>query len=596
MTRRKINKPSNKSKQAKQKLKPTPFLWRLRLVTFAIALVFSGIVARAAYIQVIAPDRLRHESDLRTLRLETRDVQRGMITDRNGEMLAVSVPVQAVWADPKRVFEGNGFDDPRRWRALADVLEVPEAELVERVKQDPKRRFLYLRRQVTPAVAEYIAKLRIPGVGLKPESRRYYPAGEATGQLIGLTNIDDKGIEGLERNYDDWLTGSPEKVRVRKGLGGEVVENLSVVAEGEHPNDLVLSLDMRLQSLAYRALKKATQYHMATSGSLVIIDIPTGEILAMANTPSFNPNQRSGIQAYQMRNRAITDAYEPGSVVKPLVVAAAMEKGLVTPDTVMDTSPGWMRVSGGLVRDTRNFGKQDVTHLLVKSSNIGMAKMALQMEVDELLAFYADFGLGTYSGINLDGETTGNVPKRRRWSEHERATLAFGYGLTSTPLQLARMYAILGANGVARPASILKLRDGQVPEGEQVLSPKVAKQMLAILTQVTEPGGTATRAAIDGYKVAGKTGTSRKAVAGGYGEDYVSLFAGLAPSDNPRLAMAVVINEPQGDAYYGGVVAAPVFSEVMAGALQLLNVEPSQRSPELGTLASVWGSDNVVTR
>ncbi|MBY5992114.1 peptidoglycan D,D-transpeptidase FtsI family protein [Ferrimonas balearica] len=595
MTRRKVNKAS-KNKQAKQKLKPVPFRWRLQLVTVAILMVFSAIVARAAYIQVVAPDRLRYESDLRTLRLETREVQRGMITDRNGEMLAVSVPVQAVWADPKRVFEGNGFADPRRWRALADILELKEAELVARVKEDPARRFIYLRRQVTPAVAEYISKLRIPGVGLKPESRRYYPAGEATGQLIGLTNIDDKGIEGLERNYDDWLTGAPEQIRVRKGLGGEVVENLSVVAEGEHPNDLVLSLDMRVQSLAYRALKKATQYHMATSGSLVIIDIPTGEILAMANTPSFNPNQRSGVQAYQMRNRAITDAYEPGSVVKPLVVAAALERGLVTPDSVIDTSPGWMRVSGGLVRDGRNLGKQDVSTLLVKSSNIGMAKMALQMEVDDVLAFYADFGLGTYSGINLDGESPGNVPKRRRWSEHERATLAFGYGLTTTPLQLARLYAILGGDGVARPASILKLREGQVPQGEQVIAPEVARQVVRILTGVTERGGTATRAAIDGYTVAGKTGTSRKAVAGGYGEDYVTLFAGLAPADNPRLAMAVVINEPQGDAYYGGTVAAPVFSEVMAGALQLLNVEPSQRPPAAGTLASVWGSEDVVTR
>ncbi|GAA5194343.1 peptidoglycan D,D-transpeptidase FtsI family protein [Ferrimonas gelatinilytica] len=582
------------SRQAKQKLKPTPFRWRLQLVYAVILTVFGGIGARAAWIQVVEPERLRYESDLRTLRTTTSEVQRGMITDRHGEMLAVSVPVMAAFADPKMVRDGNGFSDLRRWRALADVLELDPDTLVRRVR-DNRGRFLYLKRQVTPAVADYIRELKIPGIALKPESRRYYPAGEITGQLIGLTNIDDRGIEGLERNFDDWLTGSPTKTQIRRARRGEVVETLSVLEEGEHPNDLVLSLDMRLQTLAYKALKKATALHMATSGSLVIIDVPTGEILAMANTPSFNPNQRSDIQPYQMRNRAMTDAYEPGSVVKPLVVAAALEKGLVRHDDILDTSPGWMRVSGGLVRDGRNHGKQDVGTLLVKSSNIGMTKLALQMDVEELLAFYADFGLGTYSGVNLDGEATGNVPKRHRWSEHERATLSFGYGLTATPLQLARIYAVLGAGGIARPASILKQR--VVPEGERVLSEQVAHQVVDMLTRVTEPGGTARRAAIDGYRVAGKTGTSRKAVAGGYGEDYVTLFGGLAPAHNPRLAMAVVINEPQGDSYYGGTVAAPVFAEVMAGALQLLNVEP-QLNPASGRLAAVErrGGGDEVTR
>ncbi|GAA4900575.1 peptidoglycan D,D-transpeptidase FtsI family protein [Ferrimonas pelagia] len=582
------------SRQAKQKLKPTPFRWRLQLVCAAIVLVFVGIASRAAWIQVIAPDRLRYESDMRTLRTTTSDVQRGMITDRNGEMLAVSVPVMAAFADPKLVRDGNGFAEQRRWQALADVLELDSERLIGKVKNS-EQRFVYLKRQVTPAVAEYIRQLRIPGISLKPESRRYYPAGEIVGQLVGLTNIDDKGIEGLERNYDDWLTGSPEKMRVRKDRRGEVVENLSIIEEGEHPNDLVLSLDMRLQSLAYKALKRATAMHMATSGSLVIIDVPTGEVLAMANTPSYNPNQRRNIQPYQMRNRAITDAYEPGSVMKPLVVAAALEKGIVQANDVLNTSPGWMRVAGGLVRDGRNLGTQDIGTLLVKSSNIGMAKLALEMEVSELLSFYAGFGLGAYSGINLDGEYTGNVPNRRRWSEHEQATLAFGYGMTATPLQLARMYAVLGAGGVALPTSILKRTE--VPDGERVLSQAVAEQVIGMLTGVTEPGGTALRAAIDGYRVAGKTGTSRKAVAGGYGEDYVTLFGGLAPAENPRLAMAVVINEPQGDSYYGGTVAAPVFAEVMAGALQLLNVEPSQPGPMSPALAALnVGGGDVVTR
>ncbi|WP_298443245.1 penicillin-binding transpeptidase domain-containing protein [uncultured Ferrimonas sp.] len=578
------------SRQGKRKTKPEAIDWRLMAAAGLIMLVFMAIVSRAAWIQVIEPERLRYEADMRTLRTTTTDVQRGMVTDRNGEMLAVSVPVMAAYADPKMVRDGNGFDDIRRWTALANVLEVNQQKLVGRVR-DSKGRFVYLKRQVTPAVAEYIRKLKIPGIALKPESRRYYPAGEIAAQLIGITNIDDRGIEGLERNYNDWLTGSPAKYKVRKDRRGEIVENLSVVEEGENPNDLVLSLDMRLQSMAYTALKKATAYHMATSASLVIIDIPTGEVLAMANTPSYNPNSRKGLKPYQMRNRAITDAYEPGSVVKPLVVAAALDRGIVSTTDIIDTYPGYMRVRGGTVRDGKNLGKKDIGTLLVKSSNVGMTKMALQMEVDDLLAFYADFGLGTYSGISLDGEYTGNVPNRSRWSEHERATLAFGYGLTATPLQLARVYAILGAGGVSRSASILKRKN--IPAGQRVLSEKTADDVVQMLTGVAKKNGTAPLAAIEGYEVAGKTGTSRKAVAGGYGEDYVTLFAGLAPANNPRLAMAVVVNEPKGDAYYGGNVAAPVFSEVMAGALQLLNVEPSSQQPRL---AALFGNNNAATR
>ncbi|GIU11622.1 MULTISPECIES: penicillin-binding protein 2 [unclassified Shewanella] len=560
------------SKQAKRKQKPQLIQWRLYVVVAFVCLMFTSLVGRAAYIQLVEPEMLRHQSDMRTLRTTSREVQRGLITDRNGEMLAVSVPVKAVYADPKVVHDKNGFADMRRWQALADVLHEPKEDILKRVQANPRKRFTYLKRQVTPAVADYIRQLKLPGVYLKPESRRYYPTGEISAQLVGITNIDDKGIEGIENTYNDWLTGTPSKQKVRKSRDGHVVERLDMVQEGESPNDLVLSIDQRIQQLAYRELKKATEINQATSGSIVVLDVHTGEVLAMANTPSYNPNSRDSLQSYRMRNRALTDSYEPGSTIKPFVVAAALEAGTIKADQIIKTNPGRMRIGGKIVRDGRNYGDLSLSGILVHSSNVGMTKIALSMPVQELLGAYQTMGLGNYSGINLEGESAGLIHDRRRWSEFERATLSFGYGLMATPLQLARLYSILGNKGVLYPVSILKLK--QKPEGTQVLSPEVAQGVMEMLVGVTEKGGTALKAHIEGYPVAGKTGTARKAVAGGYGEDYVAQFAGVAPVHNPRLAIAVVVNEPKGDRYYGGDVAAPVFAAVMSGALQMLNVEP----------------------
>ncbi len=560
------------SKQAKRKQKPQLIHWRLYVVVGFVCLLFTSLVGRAAYIQIIEPEKLRHESDMRTLRTTSNEVHRGMITDRNGEMLAVSVPVKAVYADPKVVHDRNGFADMRRWQALADVLHEPKEEILARVQTNPKKRFTYLKRQVTPAVAEYIKQLKLPGVYLKAESRRYYPTSEISAQLVGLTNIDDKGIEGIESTYDDWLTGTPTKHKVRKSRDGHVVERLDTVQTGESSNDLVLSIDQRIQQLAYREIKRATEINQATSASIVVLDVHTGEVLAMANTPSYNPNSRDNLQSYRMRNRALTDAYEPGSTIKPFVVAAALEAGTIKEDQIFKTHPGRVRIGGKIVRDGRNYGDMSLADVLVHSSNVGMTQIALSMPVQELLGYYQAMGLGNYSGINLPGESAGLIHDRRRWSDFERATLSFGYALTVTPLQIARMYAMLGSGGVLYPSSILKLK--KEPEGEQVISPEVARSVMQMLIGVTEPGGTAKKAHIDGYPVAGKTGTARKAVAGGYGEDYVALFAGVAPVHNPRLAMVVVVNEPKGDRYYGGDVAAPVFAKVMSGALQMLNVEP----------------------
>lgn len=560
------------SKQAKRKQKPQLIEWRLYVVVAFVCLLFTSLVGRAAYIQIIEPEKLRHESDMRTLRTTSREVQRGLITDRNGDMLAVSVPVKAVYADPKVVHDRNGFVDMRRWQALADILHEPKEKILKRVQSNPKKRFTYLKRQVTPAVADYISKLKLPGVYLKSESRRYYPTSEISAQLVGITNIDDIGIEGIENSYNDWLTGTPSKQKVRKSRDGHVVERLDIVQDGDSPNDLVLSLDQRIQQLAYRELKKATEINQATSASIVVLDVHTGEVLAMANTPSYNPNSRDNLQAFRMRNRALTDSYEPGSTIKPFVVAAALEAGTIQSDQVIKTYPGRMRIGGKVVRDSRYYGDLSLADVLVHSSNVGMAKISLSMPVQELLGAYQTMGLGNYSGINLAGESAGLIHDRRRWSEFERATLSFGYGLMVTPLQLARLYATLGSKGVLYPVSILKLK--QQPEGEQVISPEIAQSVMEMLIGVTEKGGTATKAHIEGYPVAGKTGTARKAVAGGYGEDYVALFAGVAPVHNPQLAIVVVVNEPKGDRYYGGDVAAPVFAAVMSGALQMLNVEP----------------------
>ncbi|QUN06131.1 peptidoglycan glycosyltransferase FtsI [Shewanella yunxiaonensis] len=559
-------------KQAKRIFKPQPIHWRLKAVVVTVCLLFVSLVGRAAYIQVLQPEMLRHESDMRTLRTTSSEVQRGLITDRNGEMLAVSVPVKAIYADPKVVSDENGFADMRRWQALADVLHQPETELVDRVKSNATKRFIYIQRQVTPTVADYIKQLKLPGIYLKSESRRYYPTGEITAQLVGITNIDDVGIEGLENTYDNWLTGTPAKEQVRKSRDGQVVERLGIIQQGERSNDLVLSLDQRIQQLAYRELKRATEMYQAASASLVMIDVRTGEILAMANTPSYNPNARDDLESFRMRNRAVTDAYEPGSTVKPFVMAAALEAGIVKPGDLVDTSPGWMRIGGSIVRDSHNLGDISLATILIKSSNMGISKLALEMPIQQLLGTYQSLGLGNYTGVNLTGESTGLIPDRHRWSDFERATLAFGYGLTVTPLQLARMYATLGSGGILRPASVLKLK--QAPEGVRVLSETSAKEVLKMLVGVTEAGGTGTKAHIDGYPVAGKSGTSRKAVAGGYGDDYVALFAGVAPANDPRLAMVVVVNDPKGDHYYGGDVSGPVFGKVMSGALQMLNVEP----------------------
>ncbi|EGN74846.1 cell division protein FtsI/penicillin-binding protein 2 [Idiomarina sp. A28L] len=551
-------------------LRPEPLPGRFMFLLVCICLGFVSLVARAAYIQVIEPDRLRYEGDLRSIRVAQDRVQRGNITDRNGVELAVSVPVHTIWADPKVVHDRGGYTDTRRWQAMADVLNTTPEQLLSKV-ENPERRFVYLERMITPAVANYIRDLRIPGVGLKEESRRFYPGGEIAAHVVGITNIDAEGLDGVESVYNDILTGTPGQRRYRKDGQGRLIEELEITAS-EQPQNLTLSIDQRIQSVAYRELAKAVRYHQASSGSVVVVDVQTGEVLAMVNNPSYNPNNRSGVQAHQMRNRAITDSFEPGSTVKPLVVLGALASGSVTIDSKLNTSPGWMRVGGRRVQDARNYGELDLSGILAHSSNVGTSRLALDLELEDFLDLYSMAGFGSDTGINMLGESMGMFQHRNRWSDFEVAALSYGYGISVTTLQLAQMYAILGNGGNRQPLSILKLDEPH--QGRQVFSREISRQVLQLMEAVAEEGGTGTRARVSGYRVAGKTGTTRKAVAGGYGDEYVGLFAGVLPASRPRVAIAVMINEPAGDSYHGGTVAAPVFSAIAEETMRILNVAP----------------------
>lgn len=569
--------------QAKTVNMPTLLHWRFLLVLSVIVLVFVGLGARAAYIQVVSPDQLIQQGDNRTLRTRNDPVHRGLITDRNGQQLAVSIPVRAIWADPKKIAEGSGFSDKRRWQALAEVLGQTPSELIAKV-DDPQKRFVYLQRQVSPAMAEYVEQLDLDGIYLRNESRRYYPAGEVSAHVIGFTNVDDVGIEGVEKLYDDWLTGTPGSRQIRRDGKGRQVEILTS-EEGKEAHDIQLTIDQRIQALAYKELKWAVGYYKATSASAVVTDIKTGEILALVNSPSYNPNNRQGVSPHRIRNRAVTDAYEPGSSIKPLAVLSALEFGSATPHTKIDTSPGWMYLGGKRVRDSRNYGELDLTDIIRHSSNMGTSKLALSVPKEYLIDMFYNVGLMSGTGANILGETSGIFSERPRWSDFEIATLSFGYGISVTALQMARMYTILGDGGIKRPLSIVK--SDQVPETERIISEKSAREILHMMESVVHEGGSARKAAVPGYRVAGKTGTSRKAVANGYGEEYVNIFAGVAPVSDPQLAVVILINEPKGDLYYAGDTAAPVFSKVMAGSLQMLNVAPDDKA--VSSLAAVAG-------
>ena len=544
--------------------------WRFALLCGCILLALTGLLLRVAYLQVINPDKLVREGDMRSLRVQAVPTARGMISDRAGRPLAVSVPVNAIWADPKVLHEHGGVTLDSRWKALSDALSIPIDQLASRVNANPKGRFVYLARQVNPAIGDYIKKLKLPGIYLREESRRYYPAGQVTSHLIGFTNIDGQGIEGVEKSFDKWLTGQPGERTVRKDRYGRVIEDISSV-DSQAAHNLALSIDERLQALVYRELNNAVAFNKAESGTAVLVDVNTGEVLAMANSPAYNPNNLSGTPKDVMRNRAITDIFEPGSTVKPMVVMTALQRGVVKENTVLNTVP--YRVNGHEIKDVARYSELTLTGVLQKSSNVGVSKLALAMPSSALVDTYARFGLGKATNLGLVGESSGLYPQKQRWSDIERATFSFGYGLMVTPLQLARVYATIGSYGIARPLSITKV-DPPV-NGERVFPEDLVKTVVHMMESVALPGGGGVKAAIKGYRIAIKTGTAKKVGPDGrYVNKYIAYTAGVAPASHPRFALVVVINDPQAGKYYGGAVSAPVFGAIMGGVLRTMNIEP----------------------
>lgn len=562
--------------------------YRGRRVFVLIGLAFAlGMLGwRLLDLQVLDRDFYRHQGDARMLRTVTMPAHRGMVTDRNGEPLAVSTPVATVWGNPRELAAARAS-----WPELARTLGVSLESLERTLAAYADREFFYIKRQVPPDVAERVESLEVPGVYLLKEYRRYYPAGEVTSHVLGFTDVDDSGQEGIELAYEQWLRGVPGSKRVLKDGRRQTVQDVELISAPRPGRDLALSLDLRLQYLAYRELKAAIKEYEARSGSIVILDARTGEVLAMVNQPSFNPNNRAGLTGGRYRNRAVTDPFEPGSTVKPFVVAAALESGQYTPETPVETSPGWMRVGRDTVRDVHNYGLLDVAGVIRKSSNVGVTKIALSLPPDRLWGLYSRVGFGMVSASGFPGETSGLMGDFSRWRPIERATFAFGYGLSVTSLQLAQAYAVFAADGVLNPVTFLRREEPAA--GERVIDHRIVAQILPMLESVVQAGGTATKAAIPGYRVGGKTGTARKAIAGGYSDDrYIAVFSGLAPISQPRLAAVVMINEPGGKAYYGGQVAAPVFSRVMAGALRLLNIAPDA-PPEPGDGVRMASADKV---
>lgn len=541
---------------------------RVALLVVLMALAGLGLVARAVKLQVMDTEFLQQEGEARFLREVEIPTMRGRIIDRNGQPLAVSTPVESVWAHPGELLQAAD-----RIPLLASVLGEDPDNIQRRLSQRADRQFVWVIRRIRPALAERVRQLDIPGVFLQREYRRFYPTAEVSAQVVGITNIDEVGQEGLELAYDNWLTGRTGRKRVIQDRKRRVVEDVELIHEAEPGRDLSLTLDRRLQYLAYRELAATVGKHRARSGSVVVMDVTTGGILAMANYPSFNPNARERTSTEGMRNRALTDVLEPGSVVKPFVVAAALEAGLAEPDTPLDTAPGRMNVSGHTIEDIRNYGELTVTGVLTKSSNVGVVQLAMAMDPQHMWSIYSRLGFGRVTGTGFPGESAGVLRDYQRWRELEQATLAYGYGLSVTPLQLARAVAAVADGGRLRQPSFILGSDNPV---QNIMDPALAEQLANMLETVTGPDGTATRAAIDGYRIAAKTGTSRKVDVSGYSDRYISSIAGFAPVSDPRLAAVVVIQDPRGEDYYGGVVAGPLFGRVMADALRLANVPPDE--------------------
>ena len=553
--------------------------WRSVLLLVGFAACAVALEGRILYLQLVDKNFLAEQANDRHLRTVQISAHRGSLTDRFGEPLAVSTPVDTIYANPKEL--KPALD---RLGELAALLDQDDEWLARRITSNLDREFLFLERHVAPARAQQVLELGLPGIGTVREYRRYYPAGEVTGHVIGFTDIDDRGQEGLEAAFDHWLKGEVGSKRVIQDRRGQVFSDVELLQEARPGRDLRTSIDLRLQYLAYRELKAAVAESSARSGSVVVLDPRTGEVLAMVNQPSYNPNEREQYRPENYRNRAITDMFEPGSSFKPLVIAAALESGAFNPRSIIDTSPGKVIINDRIItEDNSNLGRVDLTTVLAKSSNVGAVRVALTMEPKAIAETLVGFGIGRLTDSAFPGETAGKLNDPNHWRTIGQATLSYGYGVAVTTLQLARAYAAIADGGTLRPVSLLAL--DQTPPGERVISADTTNDLTEMLEAVVAEG-TGTRAAIRNFHVAGKSGTTRKAGVGGYdAERHGAIFAGFAPATDPRLVVVVMIDEPQGQ-YYGGEIAAPVFANVVSGALRVLAVPPDAlATPSLTVVA-----------
>ncbi len=550
-------------------------VWRSYLLWGLLLLLPIVLIVRLLGLQVAEKEQgfLQDQGDRRSIRTESIVAHRGMIADRNGEPLAISTPVVSVWSDPRILSQHSD-----KVALLAKKLGLNSGNLHNKILSQSNKHFVYLKRRIPPVEAEKIKALKIPGVYFKQEYKRFYPAGEVAAHIVGFTNIDDHGQEGMELSYDQYLQGVAGKKRILKDLHGNLIRELDQIKPAKSGKDLYLSIDLKVQYIAYKALKKAITLNRAASGSVVVLDSHTGEVLAAANQPSYNPNNRRVLDPVALRNRVLTDVFEPGSTVKPFTMIAALESGKYTAGSVINTSPGYIRVNKKTLLDPVDYGKMSLTKVIKKSSQVGTTKVALSLEPEAIRNVFYHVGLGQATGTGFPGEGVGILPNYYPWSDIERATFAFGYGLSVTPLQLAQSYTTFANHGFRQSVSLLR-RD-VVPELiDKVTSPKIADEVLAMMATVTEKGGTGTLAAIKGYNVAGKSGTAHQAARGGYSEDkYTTVFAGLAPVDDPRIIIVVVVNDPKAGQHSGGKVSAPVFSEIAAGALKWMDAPPDRLS------------------
>jgi cell division protein FtsI (penicillin-binding protein 3) len=549
--------------------------WRLYLVLSMMFVCVMVIAWKVSTLHITERDFLQDQGDARTIRNVPLAANRGLITDRNGEPLAVSTPVQSIWVNP-----GEMTGEIASIEKLAEQLELNAEVLELNINKKANLEFLYVKRRINPGDAQKILQLNIDGVYSQKEYQRFYPQGEVTAHLIGFSNVDDVGQEGLELTYDDWLKGVPGKRQVMQDRRGHIIEELNTIQTAQPGQSIELSIDFRIQNIAYRELKKEFITRRAKAASVVVLDVNTGEVLAMANQPSYNPHNKANMTDFSvLRNRSITDVFEPGSTVKPFTIAAALESGIYTSDTVIETSPGWMMVSGNEVKDIFNYGTLTTTGVITKSSNIGSSKIALEIGAEPIRDVLARVGFGEVLGTGFPGERSGVLPNPRNWGRHVTATFSFGYGLSATALQLSQAYSVLADDGIRKPVSLLKLSEKEVSmlPRERVLSSQVVMDVKEMLGTVVDKsrGGSVLGANVPFYSVAGKSGTAHVVGEQGYEENlHNSLFVGMVPASSPEIVIIVVVNEPKGDEHYGGQVAAPVFSRVAAGAMRILNISP----------------------